>query len=69
MTYTWNYLGNTVETQGPMLVPTFGGCGLSGGQQVNVPVTLEVTNSFNLTSQTFNMSVTVRKVNACGFGQ
>jgi hypothetical protein len=48
-------------------VPTFGGCGLTGGQQVSVPVTLQVRNSFNLTSAEFPLGVTVRKVNACGF--
>jgi len=67
--YIWNYLGNSVQTSSPTLVPTFGGCGIGGGQQVNVPVTLQVRNSFNLTSAPFNLGVPVRKVNACGFGQ
>jgi hypothetical protein len=67
--YIWNYLGNSVQTSGPTLVPTFGGCGLGSSQVVNVPVTLQVRNSANLTSAPFNLSVPVRKVNACGFGQ
>jgi len=67
--YIWNYLGQTSQTSSPTFVPTLGGCGLAGGQQVLVPVTLQVRNSFNLTSAPFNLSVTVRKVNACGFGQ
>ena len=33
------------------------GGGIGGGQQVNVPVTLQVRNSFNLTSAPFNLGV------------
>ena len=67
--YIWSYLGTTVETAGATHAPNFGGCGLTGGQVVNVPVTLTVRNSSNVMSSAFPFTVAVRKVNSCGFGQ
>ena len=59
----------SVEVAQVNYTPDFGGCGLAGGQQVNVPVTLRVRNSQNVLSAPAPMNVTVRKTNACGFGQ
>lgn len=67
--YLWSYLNVTdAETSSSTYTPNFGGCGLSGGQQVSVPVTLKVRNSDNVVSAPYPLSVTVRKTNACGFG-
>jgi hypothetical protein len=67
--YLWSYLSTSVEVSSVNYTPDFGGCGIGGNQQVFVPVMLRVRNSQNVLSAPVPMTVTLKKVGACGFGQ